>query len=60
MESTGLPGRIQVSEATYWRLRRHYVFEPRGELEVKSGQRVSTYLLRGRVTDADELAAARA
>lgn len=44
MESTGIVGRIQVSETTYWRLHGHYPFEARGEVVVKSGQRVATYL----------------
>jgi class 3 adenylate cyclase len=52
MESTGAVGRIQVSEATYWRLQRRYRLEPRGEIAVKSGQRVATYFLLGR-TGAD-------
>jgi class 3 adenylate cyclase len=57
MENAGVAGRIQVSEATYWRLQRHYRFEPRGELEVKSGLRVPAYLLLERVTGTDVLAA---
>jgi adenylate cyclase len=35
MESHGLAGRIQVSEATFRRLRDLYEFEERGEIEVK-------------------------
>ena len=45
MEQTGIPGRIQVSETTYWRLRDRYRFESRGEIELKTHQRVPTYLL---------------
>jgi len=48
MESTSTVGRIQVSETTYWRLRDAYRFEPRGEIELKGGQRVSTFFLLGR------------
>ncbi len=36
MESHGVPGRIQVTETVYERLRsRRYGFEPRGEIEIK-------------------------
>ena len=45
MESQGLAGRIQVSEATYGRLRDQYVFEDRGEIEVKGKGRLRAYLL---------------
>ena len=45
MESHGLPGRIQVTEATYRRLRGRYRFEDRGEIEVKGKSRLRAYLL---------------
>ncbi len=45
MESHGVAGRIQVTEATYQRLRARYPFEDRGETEVKGKGRVRTYLL---------------
>jgi adenylate cyclase len=45
MESHGVAGRIQVTEATYRRLRDRYRFEDRGELEIKGKGRVRTYLL---------------
>jgi class 3 adenylate cyclase len=48
MESHGLPGRIQVSEATYRLLRDRYEFEARGEIEVKGKGRLEAYLLTGR------------
>jgi class 3 adenylate cyclase len=48
MESSGLPGRIQVTTATYERLRDHYRFEERGEIEVKGKGLLSAYLLVGR------------
>jgi class 3 adenylate cyclase len=35
MESHGVPGRIQVTEATYRRLRDRFQFEDRGEIEIK-------------------------
>ncbi len=48
MESSGLPGRIQVTEAVFERLRSGYDLEPRGEVEIKGKGRLSTYLLNGR------------
>jgi class 3 adenylate cyclase len=50
MESHGLAGRIQVSEATYRRLSGRYEFEDRGEIEVKGKGRRRAYLLVGRST----------
>jgi guanylate cyclase len=49
MESSGVAGRIQVTEATYRRLRDKYRFEPRGEIEVKGKGRMHTYFLVGRL-----------
>jgi class 3 adenylate cyclase len=57
MESTGIVGGIQVSEATYWRLHGIYRLEPRGEIEVKGGQHMPTYLLLGRRLPVSEPAA---
>lgn len=45
MESTGVPGRIQVSEATYLRVQHRHRFEPRREVEVKGRGRMNAYLL---------------
>jgi class 3 adenylate cyclase len=45
MESTGVPGRIQVSLSTYGLLREHYEFEARGEIEVKGKGKMQTYFL---------------
>jgi adenylate cyclase len=43
MESYGIPRRIQVSEATYRRLRDEYDFEERGQIEMKGkGRRAAT------------------
>ncbi len=47
MESHGLPGRVQVSEATYRALCDRYEFEERGEIEVKGKGRRKAYLLTG-------------
>jgi adenylate cyclase len=49
MESSGLPGRIQVTETVFERLRATYGFEPRGEVEVKGKGLLRTYLLTGRL-----------
>lgn len=50
MESSGVPGRIQVTDATYDRLHESYRFEPRGEIEVKGKGLMSTYFLVGRAS----------
>jgi guanylate cyclase len=47
MESSGVPGRIQVTERTYARLKDLYHFEDRGEVDVKGKGRLRTYLLVG-------------
>jgi class 3 adenylate cyclase len=48
MESSGVPGGIQVTSATHHLLEETYLFEPRGEFYVKGQGEVATYLLRGR------------
>lgn len=48
MESHGQPGRIQVSEATYARLRDKYEFADRGRIEIKGKGVMATYFLEGR------------
>jgi urea transport system substrate-binding protein len=48
MESHGVPGCIQVTEATYQRLHNQYVFEERGVISVKGKGEMMTYFLRGR------------
>ena len=48
MESHGLPGKIQVSEGTYTMLQDDYVFDDRGEIEIKGKQPMRAYLLKGR------------
>jgi guanylate cyclase len=50
MESNGVPGRIQVSTATWERLRERYDFEARGDIEVKGIGRVQAHLLNGKKT----------
>jgi class 3 adenylate cyclase len=45
MESTGLPGRIQVSEPTAQLLREQFDLDERGPIEVKGKGMMTTYLL---------------
>jgi adenylate cyclase len=48
MESTGVPGRIQISSETYTRLNDQFEFESRGPIDVKGKGRMTTWLLSGR------------
>jgi class 3 adenylate cyclase len=48
MESQGLAGVIQVSEATYECLKEQYLFEKRGVIYVKGKGEMTTYLLTGK------------
>lgn len=52
MESQGLKGGIQITEATYRHLRDRYVFEDRGMIEIKGKGKMHTYFLRGRKDNA--------
>jgi class 3 adenylate cyclase len=52
MESQGLPGKIQVTEATYRQLSDRYHFERWANLNVKGRGRMTTYLLVGRKGEA--------
>ncbi|MBA3533770.1 MAG: HAMP domain-containing protein [Ardenticatenales bacterium] len=47
MESHGVVGRIQVTEAAYERLKDHFFFEARGLIHIKGKGQMSTYLLKG-------------
>jgi adenylate cyclase len=51
MESSGVPGRIQVSAQAYQRLQGRFEVEPRGEIDVKGIGSVTAYLLREAVTE---------
>jgi class 3 adenylate cyclase len=48
MESHGVSGQIQVTEAVFESLREKYEFTPRGGIEVKGRGQQSVFLLRGR------------
>lgn len=49
MESSGKPEQIQVSAATYYRLKDKYLFEKRGAIAVKGKGEMTTYWLKGRI-----------
>jgi adenylate cyclase len=48
MESHGLPDSIQVTEATYERLKLEYLFEERGPIQIKGRGQMNCYLLKGK------------
>ncbi len=47
MESSGLPGQIQTTDATMRLLEDRYRFEPRGVIEVKGKEPMKTHFLAG-------------
>lgn len=47
MESHGVPGRVQVTERAYKRLRHRFAFESRDPIEVKGKGMMRPYLLVG-------------
>jgi class 3 adenylate cyclase len=49
MESTGIPGGIQVTRNVYERLKDHYEFESRGMVQVKGKGDIEAWLLRGQL-----------
>jgi class 3 adenylate cyclase len=49
MESQGIPGCIQVTAATYERLRDRYLFEERKPIQVKGKGEMTTYILTARI-----------
>ena len=51
MESQGVPGKIQVTSATYERLRGQYLFEERGVISVRGKGKMTTYWLLGKQSD---------
>ena len=50
MESHGVPGEIQITEATYNLIRDKYHSENRGEIQVKGKGLMQTYLLKGKIS----------
>ncbi|NEO25380.1 MAG: adenylate/guanylate cyclase domain-containing protein, partial [Kamptonema sp. SIO4C4] len=46
MESSSLPGRIQVTATVYERLKDQFTFEPRGMIPVKGKGEMQTYWLQ--------------
>ncbi|MEX0272322.1 adenylate/guanylate cyclase domain-containing protein [Leptolyngbyaceae cyanobacterium UHCC 1019] len=48
MEASGIPGEIQVTQATYDCLKHHYRLEERGIISIKGKGEMTTYLLKGR------------
>ncbi|NJN01194.1 MAG: response regulator [Leptolyngbyaceae cyanobacterium SL_1_1] len=48
MEMLGEPGKIQVTEAAYERLKNRYLLEQRGSIEVKGRGKMTTYWLLGK------------
>ncbi|MEP0771040.1 adenylate/guanylate cyclase domain-containing protein [Coleofasciculus sp. FACHB-SPT36] len=51
MESQGIAGCIQVTGATYERLRHKYQFQERGTIQVKGKGEMKSFLLKGRHQD---------
>ncbi|HBQ98370.1 MAG TPA: diguanylate cyclase, partial [Cyanobacteria bacterium UBA11691] len=47
MESSGMPGKIQVSEQFYQSLKDQFEFEERGIISVKGKGKMKTYWLEG-------------
>ena len=46
METTGVPGKIQVAQKTYEQLRTMFVFEDRGQIEIKGKGLMQTWFLK--------------
>lgn len=49
MESQGVPGKIQVSEATYQLISNDFFFEERGRIDIRGMGEMTTYFLMGEV-----------
>ena len=59
MESSGEPGRIQVTEATYEQLKYKYELQKRGAVSVKGKGEMTTYWLLGKKSSVLETGASR-
>jgi hypothetical protein len=55
MESTGVPGAINVTESVFTELRGNYAFEERGLVEVKGRGKLPSWILRRQVVGATAL-----
>ena len=55
MDSTGVEGRVQVSEASKNLLEEFFAFEERGEIPVKGKGTIKTFLLVGPVADTSDV-----
>ena len=55
MESHGVTGEIQVTDAVYERMREKYVFERRGKIEIKGRGQQQAYLLKRRRAEAERV-----
>ena len=53
MESTGVPGEIQVTRSVYERLKDSFEFENRGVVQVKGKGEIETWLLHGQLHAAE-------
>ncbi len=51
MESQGVPGKIQVTAATYEKLRNKYLFEERGAIAIRGKGEMTTYWLLGKKSE---------
>jgi class 3 adenylate cyclase len=49
MESSGVPGQVQVTRSVYERLKDSFAFESRGVIQVKGKGEIETWLLQGEV-----------
>ena len=54
MESTGIPGRVQISRSTYERVHDLFEFEERHDIEVKGKGTMTTYVLKESI-EAEEM-----
>ncbi len=56
MESTGVPGEIQVTRSVYERLKGKFEFESRGAIQVKGKGEIDAFLLHSQVPAEEEVA----